>query len=199
MKSNYVGFIAVICFLSPMAITSDNKKTLVLDTKSRLAENHFQFCANVENAGYLSADIYTKVVESLPICCVDVFVYNPHSQKYLMILRKDKPAQNLFFVPGGRLLKGESFFGGAERKIKEETGLDITATQKIDVYSTIFPDSQWGCQTHTINIVIFAVLKPDQKITLDAHHGDYAWVSRDIAPENEYLCNAYHKARLYMH
>ena len=114
-----------------------------------------------------SKEFYGDAVRQLPICCVDVFLYNPFNKTYLLVLRKDPPAKNVWWIPGGRLYKGESFFDCSIRKCKEEIGLDVTPVKNIDAIATIFPDSMWETQTHTVNFVVLAKLNAETKLALD--------------------------------
>lgn len=155
-------------------------------------DNQFVFCDSINAHALCKKKYYAHAVNMLPICCVDIFVYNPTTQKYCMVMRKQKPAQHEWWYPGGRLFKGESFFDCAQRKCSEECGLTVMPLHVLDVYSTIFPDSEWGCQTHTVNIAVFAVaVDTDIKEQLDENHGDLTWADIATEPTNPYLKDIY--------
>jgi ADP-ribose pyrophosphatase YjhB (NUDIX family) len=99
----------------------------------------------------------------------------------------------LYYFPGGRLFKGESFFECAKRKCLEEDNLTVLPQLVLDVYSTMHPDSPYDCQTHTVNIAVFALCN-DQRAALDENHADYCWVDLDQVPEHAYLKDIHQKA-----
>ncbi len=77
---------------------------------------------------FLPSDLYGKMVRDCIVCCVDCLAvrYNPLTERdeCLLVERAAEPAKGIWWLPGGRLLKGETFFAGAIRKAKEETGLN---------------------------------------------------------------------------
>lgn len=142
---------------------------------------------------------YKDIVTTMPICCVDLFIYNPATDCYLEVLRKDEPAKDLYWFVGGRIYKGESFFDAARRKAHEEVGLEITPCAITGVYSTTFSCSAWNTSTHTINIGIYAQLTDTtQAYLIDSHHKTIRWQPRNIQPDNAYLAHVYHDAYHYL-
>lgn len=164
------------------------------------SDNQFVFCNEVVAKQLCPKKEYAQAVDNLPICCVDIFVYNPQSQCYYMVLRKQKPAQHEWWYPGGRLFKGESFFDCARRKCAEEVGLEVNPVKLLSVYSTIFPDSEWNCQTHTVNSVVLALHNSDADLVnrVDHNHEEGRWLSITISPENPYLNAIYQEAVVYL-
>lgn len=141
----------------------------------------------------IASSLYGAIVQTMPICCVDIFLYHPESMQYLLVLRKQKPGQDCYFFPGGRLCKGESFFACAQRKCLQELGLEVTIESILDFFATMFPDSEWDCPTHTVNCAILASTN-QLSIKLDQDHASYCWVSFDVQPDNPYLAAVYEKA-----
>lgn len=100
------------------------------------------------------------------ITCVDVILQRKVDSKVLIFYRRDAPAANIFWLPGGRLFRGETFADAAKRKIRDECGIkddsEVIPIGIIDCWNTLFPDSNWdndrraGCEgTQTCNITIF--------------------------------------------
>ena len=168
--------------------------SLTFYTLISTSENHFVFANAIDLENFVDKKLYAQCVKNLPICCVDIFLYNQCNESYLLIERLNPPAQGILWFPGGRIFKGESFFEAAIRKCKEEIGIEVKPLQIIDVYSTIFADSAWDCQTHTINIAVLALLPPLQQLHLNQDHGTYQWRSLNKIPENPYLNQVYQKA-----
>ena len=63
---------------------------------------------------------YSKILEDLPIYCVDIIIKND-KEEYLLIKRNNEPKKGEWWVVGGRVLKGETAKEAAIRKVKQET------------------------------------------------------------------------------
>ncbi len=130
---------------------------------------------------------------------IDIFVYDPQQEAYLLVYRKNSPAKNTWWYPGRRLYKGESFFEAAKRKCWDEVQLRVSPVAQLNTYSTIFPDSKWNSPTHTINIAILVIKDADQIPQLDHDHQGYEWRSLQKSPgEDFYLSQIYKEAIKYM-
>lgn len=150
----------------------------------------------IEQVGQIPKEIYRNVVTLLPFVCVDVFLYNSKTKKYFLVWRDKKPAKDMWWFPGGRLYKGESFLQCAERKCQEEIGCQVKAIAPVDFASTIFPDSEWNTPTHSINIVVLAVYNETEgtRPRLDNLHSNYKWQEIAVPPADPYLRSGYDKA-----
>ena len=88
-----------------------------------------------------------QAVEKLVICCVDVIAKRKSDNKLLLFLRRDKPAQGIWWWPGGRMFRGESFYKCAVRKLAEESGTSANKIVPVGVipvsWNTFFRDSAW--------------------------------------------------------
>lgn len=125
---------------------------------------------------FLPSDLYGKLVRDCVVCCVDCLLVRTSKEgkkECLLVLRSSEPAKGLWWLPGGRLLKGESFFAAAERKAKEETGLtNVTCIQVLGVWNTFFPTSNWDTDTEkgtqTVNPIVLVELNDvDADVRLD--------------------------------
>jgi hypothetical protein len=88
----------------------------------------------LDHRKFLEKEFYGKMVRDCIICCVDCLIvrYNSHLQRKeaLLVERGTHPAKGIWWLPGGRLFKGETFFDGAKRKARDETGLnEVTPVQ----------------------------------------------------------------------
>ncbi len=90
----------------------------------------------------------------------------PSDGKVLLFFRKDKPAAKIWWWPGGRMFRGETFEDTALRKIRDETGAGDAACASavgiVNVWNTFFPDSSWDQGRHpehrgtqTVNVSVF--------------------------------------------
>ena len=62
--------------------------------------------------------LYQKMIEFLPIPCVDSVIKKNDS--FLLIKRLEKPEKNQWWFPGGRIMLNESLNQTVRRKLKEE-------------------------------------------------------------------------------
>lgn len=74
-------------------------------------------------------------VERVPIPAVGAVVI--HQSRVLLVKRGHPPNQGLWTIPGGKLCWGESLAKAAEREVREETGLEIRAGERVHVVEYI--------------------------------------------------------------
>lgn len=143
----------------------------------------------------IDANIYKKIVENMPIPCVDVFIYCQKNRSYLMVKRSQEPAKGHWWFAGGRMWKGESFIYTAKRKCEGEVGVSPTFVWQLEgAYNTIFPRSAWNCSTHTVNAIALAVLEDVPVTQVDDNHEACVWVKITENPQDDYLSSIYKKA-----
>ena len=89
---------------------------------------------------FLPSDLYGKLVRDCVVFCVDIVLVRTNSdskKECLLVKRSSEPAKGLWWWPGGRMLKGETFFDAAKRKAQQETGLgDVTCIQVLGIWNT---------------------------------------------------------------
>ena len=168
---------------------------------------------------FLDADLYAAVVRNTVVFCVDILLVrrNPETgrRECLLAERSSEPAKGIWWLPGGRLLKGETFFDTAVRKAKQETGLNasqVRPIQVLGVWNTFFPFSSWDTDevkgTQTVNPIILAEVLTDKgaEIKLDAQHENLKWISlvpAENQAEDKYVLQALYRLEAwdpkYMH
>lgn len=124
----------------------------------------------------IPSEHYKKIVEVLPILCVDVIIRNSKGE-YLLIKRANEPLKDQWWVIGGRVLKGESLEQAAKRKVKEEAGLEIDGIKTIGYYEDAFETNPFGSTTqlHSVSIVFSAIIEDQQTVTLDYQSSDWKY------------------------
>jgi ADP-ribose pyrophosphatase YjhB (NUDIX family) len=153
-----------------------------------------------ESRKFLSKDVYRVMVQDAVICCVDVLIVRrrrsekgggggDHTTKKecLLVERSSEPVRGVWWLPGGRLLKGETFFAAAARKARDETGLtNVRPVQVLGVWNTFFPTSHWDDATskgtQTVNPIVLVELTGDdatEDVKLDATSENYRWIGLD--------------------
>tara|TARA_B110000438_G_scaffold293842_1_gene334338 strand:+ start:4011 stop:4445 length:435 start_codon:yes stop_codon:yes gene_type:complete len=113
-------------------------------------------------------DQYSKMIENLPIFCVDIIIKNDR-QEYLLIKRDNEPKKGEWWVIGGRVLKGETARDAVIRKVKEETNLQVTELVPIGFFELVHARNPFGLSFsyHAMSIVFMAVVGDYQNIKLD--------------------------------
>lgn len=114
----------------------------------------------------IPTDFYSKIVDTIPILCVDVLIKD--KDKFLFVKREREPLKGRWWVPGGRVLKGETITAAAKRKMKEELGINVKVLEPLGYYEKHFKENEFWLESgiHTVSIVVSA--KPlSSKIKLD--------------------------------
>lgn len=136
---------------------------------------------------FISPDLYEKIHATMPIACVDIIITNNNS--FLLVKRKNKPAQNQWWFPGGRIFKNETLIEAVIRKSFEETGLKVEIINRIGAEETLFPDGPFNSTTHTINVVYAVKANNPEEIKTDEQSSEYDWFSKINDNWNPYVKN----------
>jgi ADP-ribose pyrophosphatase YjhB (NUDIX family) len=111
---------------------------------------------------------YKMILEWMPIPTVDAII--TFEGKFLLLKRKNPPVQGEWWLPGGRVRRGEALEDAVRREVREETGLECQSIRQVGVINQIFPEC------HTIS-VYYLVDVASAHVTLNEEHSDYRWVS----------------------
>ena len=137
---------------------------------------------------FLPKDVYGTMVQDSVICCVDILAVRVNDEtgkkECLLVERGSEPVKGVWWLPGGRLLKGETFVAAATRKAREETGLTaIRPVQVLGVWNTFFPTSNWDTDTkkgtQTVNPIVLVELLEKIDVKLDDTSENYRWIGLD--------------------
>ena len=109
---------------------------------------------------------YRKIVDVIPILCVDVVIRE--KDRFLLVKRTNEPVKGRWWVPGGRVLKGETITTAVKRKMKEELGVNVRPLEPLGYYENSFKKNEFGLESgiHTVSIVFLAELL-SSKVKLD--------------------------------
>lgn len=115
----------------------------------------------------LPPEQYRTVLEQVPILCVDGIIVNQQGQ-VLLVKRKNEPFRDEWWVPGGRVLKGETLEQAFRRKMKEELGIEVKILMPVGYYEEQHADGAWNVPggVHAVSVV-FCALPLGLDITLD--------------------------------
>ena len=122
---------------------------------------------------YLPPERFRTIVASTPLVSLDLVVENPEGH-LLLGMRRTRPAAGCWFVPGGRVFKGETLDAAFHRLTRDELGvaLERSRADMLGVYEHIYDDSVFADETTTHYVVI-------------AHHLRFA-LDLDTLPQEQH-------------
>ena len=124
---------------------------------------------------------YLHVIKNTQLISIDLLIKNENN-KYLFGLRNNKPANNFWFIPGGRVCKLEKFEQAIKRLSKGEIGFELNNGKSLGVYRHSYPDNFDNDDFGTEYIVfayLFTVHTSDINIKLDDQHSITKWLSKE--------------------
>lgn len=124
------------------------------------------------SSGFIKNELYTVILETLSIPCVDILIKNKKGE-ILLVKRKNEPAKDFWWVPGGRVLHGEKRCDTAARKLQEECGLQANNFNQIGNFEFIFNTSQDKVY-HDI-ATLYEVTVDETEVMLDTQSSEYSW------------------------
>ena len=131
---------------------------------------------------FLDENTFKTVIASTPLVSIDLVVKNPDGD-YLLGYRNNRPAQGFWFVPGGRILKGESMDAAFLRLTKNELGLALPRQSAVFLgpYEHFYDDYVFGTEHSTHYVVLGYEITVD--LILDdlpkEQHNQYTWFTRE--------------------
>jgi len=130
---------------------------------------------------HLSREEFLKVVENTPLVSIDLIVYDPDG-KVLVGLRKNRPAQNTWFIPGGIIQKNERIAEAIQRISRAELSMEIPFAQAHfkGVFEHLYPDNfaeAPGISTHYIVLAYEICLKSPLVSPPPDQHSEFCWLT----------------------
>lgn len=98
----------------------------------------------------------------------------------LVVRRATEPLRGEWSVPGGMLELGEKLREGIAREVKEETGLEVEVGEVLDVFDSIFPDSEGRMQYHYV-LIDFLCRPVAGEVCASSDVSDARWVTAEEA------------------
>jgi colanic acid biosynthesis protein WcaH len=191
--SSFVAGIATTFLASK--ISNNGKNNRKNEGATAVGEDLSLFYGNIDELTTITAarkflpeDLYAKLVRDCVVFCVDIVLVRTTKigrKECLLVKRSSEPVKGVWWWPGGRMLKGETFFDAAKRKASQETGLtDVTCVQVLGIWNTFFPTSNWDTEnekgTQTVNAIVLVELDSvGVDVALDDTSEDSRWISLD--------------------
>jgi colanic acid biosynthesis protein WcaH len=121
----------------------------------------------------LPPDQFKQIIHSAPLVAVDLIIQNPEG-RILIGLRRNRPAQGFWFVPGGRILKNESLLEATERIGLEEIGYGISLEQceLLGISDHIYDDNAFGDHSFNTHYVVLALVFIDRDNRISPRQND---------------------------
>lgn len=146
----------------------------------------------------LPPDDFARIVELTPLVSFDLLVRDAQG-RLLLGLRRNRPAQGWWFVPGGRLGKNERFADAFARITECELGrpLAFDTARFRGAWEHIYPDNFLGDPAYGTHYVVLAweVPAPAGLALPPAQHEDYLWLGEteilaraDVHPNTKAYC-----------
>ncbi len=142
---------------------------------------------------YLDEKSFENVVKNSPIAAIDLCILN-ESKEILLGKRINHPARSFFFVPGGRIRKGEKLFFCIQRILKSEINYEIleedfSKISLLGVFQHFYDNNFYGnnlFSSHYVVLVYVIKLKDLKKSKIgiiNDQHDEYIWYN-DSQSEN---------------
>ena len=138
-------------------------------------------------------DVWAEVVKHMPIPSVDLVVRC--ADGILLAKRQNEPAKGEWFVPGGRVRKGERLSEAVERVAQEELGVGVSIEERLGAYDHLYDTSDVdgsGGKHYVANG--FLVTPETEAFSLDAQHSDFSIFAVDSLPDLHPYVEAYLRA-----
>lgn len=142
-------------------------------------------------AQFLDDSDFATVIRLAPLVCIDLLLRDDE-KRVLVGLRNNDPAKGYLFVPGGRVRKGERLQAAFERILLQETGCKASfgSSAFFGVYEHFYEDNRFGDDgfgTHCVTLAFQLQLSEPRKVTSDAQHGCFHWMTESELLENSWV------------
>lgn len=122
----------------------------------------------------LELDRFKVVVRDTVLVSLDLILLNERGE-VLVGRRMHGPARDYLFVPGGRVMKGETLVAALRRVAMLETGLDLTPVNAVfhGIYDHFYDDSYFENSDISTQYVVIAcryAVNSDAVIVADKQH-----------------------------
>ncbi len=105
----------------------------------------------------LALEEFKTIVRDTVLVSLDLLMINERGE-VLVGRRTHEPARDYFFVPGGRVMKGETLAAALHRVAKQETGLNVSADQVVihGIYDHVYDDNCFDDTAISTQYVVIA-------------------------------------------
>src|ERR1700745_4195250 len=122
---------------------------------------------------WIPEEEYNNIKKKMPVPCVDLIIEN-NQKEVLLVQRKNEPAKNMWWFPGGRVMHGETRKDAAVRKLKEECGMVAMGFEEWPTLDVFLYDNEAHYNSHAIS-TFFICNVANQPLHLDSLSIAYEW------------------------
>ena len=138
-----------------------------------------QFVDDCKPGAWLDPQDFERIIRCTPLVSIDIIVRS-RDGRVLVGRRKNEPARNHFFVPGGRITKNESLQAAFKRITLAELGflMEFKQARFIGVFEHIYKENVFekqGFGTHYIVLAYELILSDAPASFPTQQHEDYVW------------------------
>lgn len=111
----------------------------------------------------------------MPIVCVDCLVVNERGE-FLLVRRVNEPLRGEYWLPGGRVRKGERLTDAVHRKMREEIGVDVDVVENVGFFEEFYDKTEENAEGGVHSISFVYLVKPKSyNIKLDTQSSVCGW------------------------
>ena len=99
----------------------------------------------------------------------------------LLVRRDSEPLKGEWSIPGGMLELGENLRDGVRREVLEETGLTVEPGEVLDVFDSIFTDSEGRTEYHYV-LIDFLCRRVGGELTAAGDAAEVRWCTWEELP-----------------
>lgn len=133
---------------------------------------------------WIPEEAWATVVENVPVVSVDLVVECPEG--IVFGKRVNEPAKGEWFVPGGRVRKGERLEEAVHRVADEELEIEVEVLETLGAFEHFYETSEVGCAKHYIAHG-YHVRTEATTFSPDGQHGEIAVFEEPPAELHEYV------------
>jgi len=126
---------------------------------------------------HMDKDTFLSVAASTPFVSIDLIVRNEQGQ-VLLGYRRNRPAQDFWFVPGGRIRKNERTQDALQRIARNELGIEASGGTLIGVFDHFYDDNFYGTPDIGTHYVVCAYqwqVAANASLAHDDQHAELRW------------------------
>ena len=136
----------------------------------------------------LDAKIFKTVIENTPLVSIDLcLVFNG---QILLGKRSNDPLKGIWFTPGGRIHKNETWQGALLRIAEVElclSSIEVEGFTLMGMWDHFYKNSalDQNTSTHYVNLPHYVWFQSKPQITLDDQHGEFKWFDLAVVSSDE--------------
>ncbi len=145
-----------------------------------------------EELELLSERVFRDIVTHAPLISVDLLLKNKEN-RFLLGRRRNRPAKDSYFFPGGRIRKNETVKGAISRILVEEIGVKVSNPEPVFIgfFEHLYEDGVFVkngsyLPTHYVSLSFLIGFDDEiDEVVFGKQHSKVAWLSKIEAISEE--------------